>query len=89
MGGNEKLIKLVRGFDCLWMVKSKAYKDVKAKENAWKAVSRKVNRYICLEVLGPSRPLCERFLACLCCLDERIGGEMSAKMDSIEIQVCS
>ena len=68
-GGHVELIELVTGFDCLWMVKSKAYKDVTAKENAWEAVSSKVNRYM-LESLGPSRPLYERFLACLCCLDE-------------------
>ena len=40
---DEKLIETVRGFPCLWRLSSKAYKDVRAKENAWKEVA-KVNR---------------------------------------------
>lgn len=42
MGDDETLIEGVRGFDCLWKVTPKAYKDLRAKENAWKAVSEKV-----------------------------------------------
>ena len=42
MGDDETLIEAVRGFDCLWRVKSKAYKDLRAKENAWKVVAEKV-----------------------------------------------
>lgn len=42
MGDDEALIEAVRGFDCLWKVKSKAYKDLRAKENAWKVVAEKV-----------------------------------------------
>ena len=34
----EKLIESVRGFPCLWQVSAKSYKDIKAKENAWKVV---------------------------------------------------
>ena len=43
MEGDEELIEAVRGFPCLWLVKSKAYKDQTAKENAWKAICKKVN----------------------------------------------
>ena len=42
MGDDETLIEAVREFDCLWKVKSKAYKDLRAKENAWKVVAEKV-----------------------------------------------
>ena len=43
MEGEEQLVEAVRGFPCLWMVKSKAYKDLIAKENAWKAISKEVS----------------------------------------------
>ena len=36
----EKLVEAVRTFDCLWKVSAKVYRDVRAKENAWKAVAR-------------------------------------------------
>ena len=42
---DEKLIEAVRDFECLWMVGCKAYKDIRAKENAWKEVSVKVSRH--------------------------------------------
>ena len=42
---DEKLIEAVRDFECLWMVGCKAYKDIRAKENAWKEVSAKVSRH--------------------------------------------
>ena len=35
----ESLIEAVRGYPCLWKVKSKVYRDVRAKENAWRVVS--------------------------------------------------
>ena len=38
----EKLTEAVRGFPCLWQVSSRAYKDLRAKENAWKEVASKV-----------------------------------------------
>ena len=38
----EKLIEAVRGFPCLWQVTSRAFKDIKAKENAWKAIASEV-----------------------------------------------
>ena len=38
----EKLIEGVRKFPCLWDVASKSFKDIKAKENSWKAVAEEV-----------------------------------------------
>ena len=37
---DERLIESVRGFPCLWRVSSKIYKDIRAKENAWKEVAK-------------------------------------------------
>ena len=37
---DEKLIEAVRTFPCLWRVSSKAYKDIRAKENAWKETAK-------------------------------------------------
>ena len=42
MEDDEVLIEAVRGFECLWKVKSKGYKDLRAKENTWKVVAEKV-----------------------------------------------
>ena len=42
---DEKLIEAVREYPCLWQVTSKSYKDVKAKENSWKAVAAQVGLY--------------------------------------------
>ena len=39
----EGFIEAVREFPCLWNVTSKSFKDVHAKENAWKAIAEKVN----------------------------------------------
>ena len=39
----ERLIEEVRKFPCLWDVSTKAYRDIKAKENAWKVVANEVN----------------------------------------------
>ena len=47
---DEKLIESVREYPCLWRVCSKAYKDIQAKENAWKEVA-KVNKQIPVEVM--------------------------------------
>ena len=38
----EKLIEAVCSFPSLWKVTMKSYKDVKAKENAWKEVAIRV-----------------------------------------------
>ena len=38
----EKLIESVRGFP--WQVSAKSYKDIKAKENAWKVICSEVRR---------------------------------------------
>ena len=42
MEDDETLIEAVREFECLWRVRSKEYKDLRAKENAWKSVAEKV-----------------------------------------------
>ena len=39
----ERLIEAVRAFPCLWQVSSKGYKDLRAKENAWKEVASRVS----------------------------------------------
>ena len=36
MGDVDRLIEEVRVLECLWKVNSKAYKDLRVKENAWK-----------------------------------------------------
>ena len=38
----ERLIEAVRRKDCLWNISSMSYKDLRAKENAWKEVSVEV-----------------------------------------------
>ena len=43
---DEKLVEAVRDFECLWKVGCKSYKDIKAKENAWKEVAFKVSKHI-------------------------------------------
>ena len=40
---DEKLIEALRCFPCLWQVSSTSYKDLRAKENAWKEVAGKVS----------------------------------------------
>ena len=47
---DKKSIESVRECPCLWRVCSKAYKDIQAKENAWKEVA-KVNKLIPGEVM--------------------------------------
>ena len=42
---DEKLVEAVRAFDCLWKVGGKSYRDIRAKENAWKEVASKVNLF--------------------------------------------
>ena len=39
----EKLIESVRTFPCLWEVSNRSYKDLKARENAWKEVASVVS----------------------------------------------
>ena len=39
---DEKLIEAVCEFACLWQVNSKVYKDIIAKENAWKSIGEQV-----------------------------------------------
>ena len=39
------MVEAVRGFECLWQVGSKSYKDTISKENAWKEVAAKVSDY--------------------------------------------
>ena len=37
--GEERLVEEVKKFPCLWNVSVKAYRDIKAKENAWNEVN--------------------------------------------------
>ena len=39
---DEKLIEVVKRFPCLWETHSKSFRDLVAKENAWKEVSSEV-----------------------------------------------
>ena len=38
----EKLIEAVRVYPCLWDVSQRCFKDIIAKENAWKKVAEEV-----------------------------------------------
>ena len=42
---DEKFVEALRSFLCLWLVSSKSYKDLRAKENAWKEVASKVSTH--------------------------------------------
>ena len=42
---DEKLVEAVRSFPCLWQVSLKSYKDLRAKENAWKEVASMVSAH--------------------------------------------
>ena len=42
MAQTEDFVEAVRQFTCLWDVSCKSFKDVNAKENAWKAIAQKV-----------------------------------------------
>ena len=43
---DEGLIEEIRKFICLWDMSAKAYRDTKAKENAWKVVAKEVASYL-------------------------------------------
>lgn len=43
MEEDELLIEAVRKFECHWKVRSRAYKDLRAKDNAWKAVATEIS----------------------------------------------
>ena len=47
----EKLIESVRDFPCLWNISCKAYKDQRAKENAWKSVTKEASSRSCKNAL--------------------------------------
>ena len=54
------MVEAVRGFECLWRVGSKSYKDIIAKENAWKEVAAKVSDYAVYVQRSTASPrLCE------------------------------
>lgn len=44
---DEKLIEVVKRFPCLWETHSKSFRDLAAKENAWKVVSAEVRCRAC------------------------------------------
>ena len=39
---DERLIESIQRFPCLWEIHSKSFRDLVAKENAWKVVSTEV-----------------------------------------------
>jgi hypothetical protein len=41
---DDKLTEAVRGYGCLWEMSSRTYKDLRAKENAWKEVAEMVRK---------------------------------------------
>ena len=44
---DEKLIEVVKRYPCLWETHSKSFRDLVAKENAWKVVSSEVRHLVC------------------------------------------
>ena len=49
---DEKLIEAVRCFPCSWQVYSRAYRDLRAKENVWKEVAIKLGTLACYFYIG-------------------------------------
>ena len=52
---DEKLVNAMQYFPCIWQVNSRMYKDIPAKENAWKEVASKVCALPYSEYLRVSR----------------------------------
>ena len=56
---DEKLIKAVRCFPCLWQVNSKLYRDVIAKGNNLKEIANQVSElpaiYLCIIIIARRR----------------------------------
>ena len=57
---DEKVVEAVRDFECLWRVGTKSYRDIIAKENAWKEVAAKVSDIRCVGIATASSRLCEQ-----------------------------
>ena len=57
---DEKVVEAVRGFQCLWRVGTKSYRDIIAKQNAWKEVAAKVSDIRCIGIATASSHLCEQ-----------------------------
>ena len=63
----EALIESVRRYPSLWQVRSKAYKDLKVKENAWKKVSEGLRDKFVRELKrGKHRFITGQSCACSC-----------------------
>ena len=54
------MVEAVRGFECLWRVGTKFYRDIIAKENAWKEVAAKVSDIPSVGIATASSRLCEQ-----------------------------
>ena len=52
---DEKLVEAMREYECLWKVGSKSYKDIRAKENAWKEVTSNVSTSCVLTCMNAKR----------------------------------
>ena len=50
MDFEEKLVEAVRSFPCLWQTTSKCYRDIRARENAWKEVAQQVKLEVILYI---------------------------------------
>ena len=57
---DEKVVEAVRDFECLWRIGTKSYRDIIAKENAWKEVAAKVSDIRCVGIAAASSRLCEQ-----------------------------
>ena len=44
---DEKLIETVKRYPCLWEIHSKSFRDLAAKETAWKIVAQEVGHGEC------------------------------------------
>lgn len=62
---DEKLIEVVKRFPCLWETHSKAFRDLVAKDNAWKVVSSEVGP--CVLTFISFKALYVYFSDCLYC----------------------
>ena len=53
---DEKLIEGVKRYPCLWEIHNKSFRDLGAKESAWKIVAQEVGRvytsFLCKHLLG-------------------------------------
>lgn len=81
----EKLIEAVRCFPCLWQVAAKAYRDQRAKENAWKEVANKVKLH---GKYGLHKSLSDSWKQRFVVTDGSFRGGLYEEVEDVEGQVC-